>query len=97
MLTREEVDQWCRERGYAMHMRSGDNSALTYSKDFDTFFLSLTVNLLQKTMVLQGFPSMFQLSTGSLSFAHPKFTELFESRMVAMMDAITEANLNPKF
>jgi|SRR6185312_12376377 len=90
----EDVDQWCREREYTLHSRSGDGSIRTYSKQFDKFFLSLTVDMNRKEMKLSGFPGMFELSTGNMQMFHPNFEKFFEKRMAQMMTAIENEN-NP--
>lgn len=92
MQTKEEVKQWCRERGYELHSRSGGDEAHYYSKQFDKFFLSLTVHFTGKHMQLQGFPGLFTLSSGQLQIMHPRFDDLIEKRMVQMMSAIENNN-----
>jgi hypothetical protein len=92
MLNKEEVHQWCRERGYELHSRSGGDESRHYSKHFDKFFLSLSIHFESKNMVLQGFPGLFTLSTGNLQVMHPRFDDLFEKRMVQMMSAIENDN-----
>lgn len=92
MLTKEEVDTWCRERGYDLHCRSADHNSRTYSKQFDKFFLSLTIDITSKDMKLSGFPGMFELSTGNMQIFHPRFDDLYERRMVQMMSAIENNN-----
>lgn len=92
MQTKEEVKQWCKERGYSLHCRTGDDEAHYYSKQFDKFSLSLSVNFLSHNMKLEGFPGLFTLSTGNLQIMHPRFDDLFEKRMVQMMSAIENNN-----
>lgn len=92
MHSKEDVDQWCRERGYTLHSKAADGSIRTYSKQFDKFFLSLTVDHPRKEMQLQGFPGMFTLSTGDMQLCHPNFEAFFEKRMAQMMSAIENEN-----
>src|ERR1700756_2457318 len=94
MTTKEEIDQYARERGYELHSKSGDGLIRSYSKQFDKFFLSLTVALHDKAkcMKLSGFPGMFELHTGNMQLMHPRFTSFFEQRMVQMMSAIENEN-----
>lgn len=92
MLNKEEVHKWVKSRGYELHSRSGGGEAAYYSKQFDKFFLSLSINFLEKNMMLQGFPGLFTLSTGNMQVMHPRFDDLFEKRMVQMMHAIANDN-----
>jgi hypothetical protein len=91
MLTKEQCDVWAKPRGYSLHMRSGSDT-LTYNKSFDKYFLALTFDLVRKEMVLQAFPGFFTLSSGKMQAMHPNFDELFEARMVRMMNAIENYN-----
>jgi hypothetical protein len=97
MLTKEDVDQWCRDRGYTIHSRSGDGNIRTYSKHFDKFFLSITVDIQRQDMQLQAFPGLFTLSTGNMQLCHPKFEDFFEKRMAQMMSAIENDSPTPIF
>lgn len=92
MLNKEEVHEWVLARGYELHSRSGGDESRHYSKQFDKFFLSLTVHFEAKNMRLEGFPGLFTLSTGNMQVMHPRFDDLFEKRMAQMMHAIANDN-----
>jgi hypothetical protein len=91
-LNKEEIHQWCLDRGYELHSRISGDEVRYYSKHFDKFFLSLTVHFTQGYMKIQAFPGLFTLSTGEIQVMHPRFDDLFERRMEQMMHAIEYDN-----
>lgn len=87
-VTLAELELWCKSRGYEPHMRSGDGSTRILSKQFEHFNAALIVNLPKGSMELVSYPHMFRLTSTQMSFGHPRFDSLFETRMVRMMNAI---------